>query len=142
MDIDCKLGPDPFITSLPACAIQEDIIPVLSHVPHQVICEPQVCSGWVKQLPKFWIVDLDQCFFYLEGYPGTSQSWDIHTSFKMLHLKKKTMGNWSWKYKKNVTVFSKISLRKSQVFTLKFLYTFSIFIKNAFLFLENMDSGR
>lgn len=67
MDVDCKLGPDPLVTSLPARAIQEDVIPVLSDVPHQVVCEPEVGGGRVKQLPEFWVMDLDHSFFYLAG---------------------------------------------------------------------------
>lgn len=82
-------------------------------------------------------MDLDQCFFYLEEYPGTSQSWDTHMNIHAI-LKRKHWGTGVGNKKKSVL---KDKSKKEPLFTLKFLYTFSIFIKNAFLFLQNMDSG-
>lgn len=75
VDVDRKLGSDPLVTTLPARAIQEDVIAVLGHVLHQVICEPEVCSGGVKQLPELWVMNLDQGFFYLEGTQVQGRVW-------------------------------------------------------------------
>jgi len=37
--ISTELSPDPLISSFPSSAIKENIVSVLSHVLHQVICE-------------------------------------------------------------------------------------------------------
>lgn len=84
VDVDGKLGSDPLVAPLPARAVQEDVVPVLSHVLHQVVCEPEVGSGGAEQLPEFWVVDLDQGFFYLQvsGYKsesGHSRGYPSHT---------------------------------------------------------------
>lgn len=65
MKISTELSPDPLISSFPSGAVKENIISVLSHVLHQVICKPEVSCCRVQDLTKFWIVDLYMSIFYL-----------------------------------------------------------------------------
>lgn len=75
MDVDRELGSDPLVPALPARAVQEDVLPVLGHVPHQVVCEPEVGRGGVEQLPEFGVVDLDQSLFHLGGTQAQVRVW-------------------------------------------------------------------
>lgn len=77
MDVDCKLGSDPLVPTLPASAVQEDVLPVLGHMSHQVVREPEVGGGGAEQLPEFGVMDLDQGFLHLGGTQAQVRVWAL-----------------------------------------------------------------
>lgn len=90
MDVKSKLGPNPFVPSLPACPVQKDVLAVLRDVFDQVVGETQVSRGQTQQLPQLWVSDLDLSLLHLVGWTDTHTDRQSHTHTNSRYLGKRS----------------------------------------------------